>query len=184
MNSYLEELAASSLPLSPWLLLILGIALLSVSHFLSKKVQLAASFQDGFVAANAALPLSMRIIVGRYAFAVGVFAVAFWLGEPGLSFFFGGYLLATMFSIATLIRAYFLFTALRAEAAKEGSLKLSPATSNRDAAYQSATAGLFMLCAGALVAHAALFGATLFLGSAAAGYLRRANQQPVLSKAV
>lgn len=173
---YVDYLS-QGLPFSPWVALAIGVGLSIAAHIAFMRARSAAEQQDGLKVEGQpnTTPLSFRLVLARTIFGIAVFAVGMWLGEPAFSFFFGGFLIASVVSIASSIRAYLFLTALRDPSAKGGTLQLSITTATRDQAYQLGTAAFLTLCSGLITANVALLGATLFLGSTSVGYLRRAK---------
>ena len=177
-TSYFESLANSSLPLSPWMALAIGVALSIAGHVAFARALSASEQQDATKVdrqVNASL-LSTRHVLARAMFGVVLFIAGMWLGETAFAFFFGGFLVAKTVSLASSIRACLVLASMRDPAAKTGTVQFPAGTAITHQAYQIGSSAFLTLCAGLILGNLPLLGATLILGSSAGGYLIRAKR--------
>ena len=105
-----------------------------------------------------------------------LFSAAMLLGGPAFVFFAGGLVVAVAWAIGANLQSVLSARAMLRPGEVSGALTFSTACSYRQLASRAACGAVVCVCIGLLVAHLALLGGALILGSTSMGYLRRARQ--------
>jgi hypothetical protein len=178
METYLNALEASTIPIPQWGIVIAWLIIYASAHILARMCR-ALSRTQQFVVTGGPPGLvkeqSLKIMLVQIILSAAVFASASFIGGPFFVFFAGGWLVTTAVSIPLTLRKIFYLRALSQPGAAEGSVTLSSQLAVKDAAFQLFGIAAFCLLLGIVFAHLALLGGALYISATAFGYFRKAK---------
>lgn len=179
MSSYLEALINTPLPIDPWLVGILWLALILGVHRLAVRSRsVRATQQRVIIERDAAVDTTglPRFILVRMVVAALLFALCYWVGEPLFSFVAGGFVAALAMAFGLNLHALAFARRLHEEGAVEGSVTLLPRFVVADVGSRALGAAVVFLIAGLAFAQLPLLGGALVLAWTGYRHVRRARQ--------
>jgi hypothetical protein len=184
VENYLASLLDSALPLPPWTVALVLVALLLANYYVVRSVRLANEAQH-FVAVEDWTPFR-RVSQPKYLLVQIVFVgIVFLLGldQGGAAYVFlaGGVLVFLACHLGLNLQGLLSARGLARPAAATGALTYSTAAAFRHMADRILGAAATTLVAGLALGHLALLGGALFLASGAVGSWRRARNVRVQS---
>ena len=178
METHINELESSTIPLPLWGGVIIWLIIFASAHVLFRKGRGLSDAQDFIIAGGPpglVKDQSVKLTIVQVLFSAAIFAYGSFLGGHVFAFFAGGWVVTTAVSIPLNLRSILFLRALVEPGAAEGSVTLSNHLAAKDHAFQLFGATAFCLLLGILVAHLALFGGAFFLSATAFGYLRKSK---------
>ena len=181
MEPYFALLVGSTLPLSPWLVGLLWVALFLVTQRLAVESRRRLTVQPhvGVEDPEALAALDRPAVVWpQFAFFSALLVASYFVAEPVFAFVAGGMvaMMATTFGL-NLHGLAFAKRLVRGEGI-EGTLRLSTRFVFEDQARRLSTLAWVFVILSVLLAHAALLGGAVFLGFASLDLARRARAAP------
>ena len=178
MESYLASLLESALPLPPWAVAMVLVALLLANHVVVRSVRLANEAQN-FIAVEDWTPfrrvtqpkalLVQSVVVGI------VLLLGLDLGGAAYVFLVGGMIVFLACHLGLNLQGMLSARGLARPAAATGSLKYSTAAAFRHISDRILGAAVASLVAGLALGHLALLGGAMLLASSAFGSWRRSQ---------
>jgi len=174
---YLVLLLRSELPFASWIVIAAWLLLFIANHLLARATRTMSARQAHVTVVNhdalrrASQP---RFLFGQVLFAGVVFALTLYSGDrPVFVFLGGGMLVGLICTLGLNLQALLSAQAMMLPGAAEGSLQLSTASAFRQLVHRLTGSAFVCAMLGVLLAHLALLGGALLLGSTALGYRRR-----------
>lgn len=178
MENYLTSLLGSEMPFGPTVVAVVWSILFFANHWFALRAQEANDAQSRISVENpAALRRGRqpRYVATQIIFAALVFLAAIFFGGPFYVFFAGGLLVATTYALTVHLQGWLSAQSLGEPTAGRGSFTFSTSGALRHMSQRSAQGAVGSLVLGLVLGHLALLGGALFLGSNAAGCLRRSR---------
>lgn len=178
METYIGLLLGSQLPFEPWLAALIWAVLFLANHWLARSLR-AANDAQPFVAVEdwsvVRRGLEPKHVMLQILFACLVFLFGLSLGRSAFVFFVGGLLITIVNVLALNVQGLLTARAMADRSTATGALTFSVPLAFRHMAHRLTGGAIACLVAGLALAHLALLGGALLLGSAAAGCQRRAR---------
>ena len=178
MSEYLAALLDSELPVDAWLVALVWLGAAAGSHFLSRFARSTLGRQDLMFleeSREAARGFELKFLAAQLLFFAVVFVIALYLDGATFVFFGGGLAVASVVALGLNYHSLMFATALAGPDAGKGRVELSAAFSLNTSGHRLIGGALACLLVGLFLVNLALLGGAFVLGSAGAGYLRRAR---------
>lgn len=180
MQAYVASLIGSELPLEPWLVGLIWLLLLGGTHIVGRKSRLLLRAQGHVVveeSAQLARSIEPRFVLVQLTFAVVVFSLCYYLGEPAFTLIAGGFVVALAMAFGLNLHSLAFARRLHNEGSATGKVTLSAAFVLGDMGRKALGVSVALLITGLVLAQLSLLGGALFLALAGVGYVRRSRQQ-------
>ena len=179
MDDYVASLLDSHLPFGPLPAALIWAALFLANRWAAGSLRVANDAQQ-FVAVEdwsaVRRGLGPGQVVIQVLFACLVFFFGLSLGGSAFVFFVGGLIITVTMVLALNLQGLLTARAMADRSVATGALSFSVPLAFRHMAHRLIGGAVACLMAGVGLAHLALIGGALFLGSAAIGLRRRARQ--------
>lgn len=181
MEKYLNALFASELPFEPWVAALVWVALFIANRWIvgslraANDAQHVVGVEDWSALRRGFEP---KYLVAKILVAGILFALALRVGRPAFVLVAGGLIVALAFGLGLNVQGLLSARAMARPNAVNGALTFPTASAFRHMAHRAGGSALACLLLGLGLAHLALLGGALLLASAAAGYLRKAQNIP------
>jgi hypothetical protein len=185
LSNYMAHLFGSELPFSPGLTVLVWLGSFLSNHLVARIAHAANDAQRLIVVEGQsdALRRGLRVkyILAQLLFAGVVYGVALSIGGQAFVFFVGGLIVSAVCTLGLNVQAAWSARAWVRPGAAHGAVTLSTSLGFRQLASRLGGYAVTCLILGLALAHLALLGGALILGSTALGYLRRAKSPKVAS---
>lgn len=179
LESYFASVIESRLPFESWVAALSWVLLFFANHSIARLTRAANDSQRALGVEDWSAVrrgLEPKYVAVQIAYAGIVFVLALLMGGPAYVFFAGGFIVATICSLALNVQGLMSARALADRGATKGSLTFSTASALRHMAQRAGGAALGSFLLGLAVGHLALLGGAFYLAAAAAGFVRKAKK--------
>jgi hypothetical protein len=178
VDNYLDQLYTSTLPVSLWLIALLWFVVFICNQLTLRRMLSLLGMQTHIayeIAEDVYGLASSKTMTYQCVSASAVFAYAWFVDyDVVTTFFAGGWVLVSVVSFASNVRALFWMKLLTRDGMAVGTLTVSSTACWQDRALWCFGSALMCLLVGLLVAHLTFFGAVFIFGASGIGYWRRA----------
>ncbi|WOB06860.1 hypothetical protein [Piscinibacter gummiphilus] len=176
METYIEQVLSSELPIPIWLVAVLWLIAFICATVLASRVNGLVGAQSHIsVPENAKPKISARGLALQVLFAGAMFLLVPLLSSAWAAFLAGGWLITTATLFVMNLRSYMSLMRLARGDAVTGQVAYTVAYSYEELSHRFAANSALFLAVGILLAQPAAFGATWFLGASSFRYWRKAR---------
>ena len=180
METYLNDLISSSLPIPHWALILFWLILYAVSQVLYRQANSLRHKQTLITTGNTGELVreqNWKLSLVQVLLTSAIFTSATLIGGAFFVFFAGGWIVITAASIPINLSTVLFRRTLTQPGAGTGAVILSSRLAVKDAAFKLLGLAVFCLLLGLVTAHLALLGGAFFLFATAMGYLRKSKKK-------